>query len=208
MIQFLRGTQSQLNSSSQILSSGQPVFESDTGQLKIGNGSSRISELPYVGSIFASEGGDDGSSTYTRVSDSISYIDVTSNFRIVRWVVTTGINVVWLRTVVNSLDTEYDQMAYKASTDPSGSLSLTIKNSDTNPYLYNTIPYAHMDVYDRNNGSGYSSWCTNASFITSQEYVPNSSSINYNAMFYTPRSQSNSDRIGVQYVVILYTIQI
>ena len=207
MIQFLRGTQSQLNSSSQILSSGQPVFESDTGQLKIGNGSSRISELPYVGSIFASEGGDESSSTYTRVSDSISYIDVTSNFRIVRWVVTTGINVVWLRTVVNSLDTEIGQMAYKTVTN-SGSLSLTIKNSDTTPYLYNNILYAHMDVYDRNNGSGYSSWCTRASFITSQEYVPNSSTIDYNAMFYTPRTQSNSDKIGVQYVVIFYTIQI
>lgn len=207
MIQFLRGTQSQLNSSSQILSSGQPVFESDTGQLKIGNGSSRISELPYVGSIFASEGGDESSSTYTRVSDSISYIDVTSNFRIVRWVMTTGINVAWLRTVVNSLDTEIGQMAYKTVTN-SGSLSLTIKNSDTTPYLYNNILYAHMDVYDRNNGSGYSSWCTRASFITSQEYVPNSSTIDYNAMFYTPRTQSNSDKIGVQYVVIFYTIQI
>lgn len=208
MIQFLRGTQSQLNSSSQILSSGQPVFESDTGQLKIGNGSSRISELPYVGSIFASEGGDSGSnSTYTRVDDSLSYIDITPNFRIVRWVWSTGINVAWLGTVVNSLDTEIGQMAYKTVTD-NGSLSLTIKNSYTNPYLYNTIPYAHMDVYDRYNGLDYSSWCTKASFITSQEYVPNSSTINYNAMFYTPRTQSNSDRIGVQYVVIFYTIQI
>lgn len=207
MIQFLRGTQSQLNSSSQILSSGQPVFESDTGQLKIGNGSSRISELPYVGSIFASEGGDGGSSTYTRVSDSISYIDVTSNFRIVRWVMTTGINVAWLGTVVNSLDTELGQMAYKTVTD-SGQLSVTIKNSETNPYLYNNIPYAHLDVYDRYNGSGYSSWCTRASFITSQEYVPNSSTIDYNAMFYTERNSSNSDVIGVQYVVIFYTIQI
>lgn len=207
MIQFLRGTQSQLNSSSQILSSGQPVFESDTGQLKIGNGSSRISELPYVGSIFASEGGDSSNSTYTKVDDTLSYIDVTPNFRIVRWVWSTGINAVWLGTVVNSLDTASGQMAYKTVTD-NGSLSLTIKNSHTNPYLYNTIPYAHMDVYDRHNGSGYSSWCTRASFITSQKYVPNSSRIDYNAMFYTPRSQSNSDKIGVQYVVIFYTIQI
>ena len=78
MIQFLRGTQSQLNSSSQILSSGQPVFESDTGQLKIGNGSSRISELPYVGSIFSSSSswqsatftnGENGSCIYTDLDD-------------------------------------------------------------------------------------------------------------------------------------------
>lgn len=208
MIQFLRGTQTQLNSSSQVFAARQPIFESDSGQLKIGNGSSRYSSLPYVGSIFESSGGDSSTSTYTRVNNSISYIDVTSNFRIVRWVLSTGINVAWLGTVVNSLDTSIGQMAYKADTTGSGNLSLTIKNSETNPYLYNNIPYAHLDVYDRYNGSGYSSWCTRASFITSQEYVPNSSTIDYNAMFYTERNSSNSDVIGVQYVVIFYTIQI
>lgn len=49
MIQFLRGTKSQLEASSIVLPAGQPVFESDTGQLKIGNGSSLIKLLPYVG---------------------------------------------------------------------------------------------------------------------------------------------------------------
>lgn len=49
MIQFSRGTQTQLNSSSQVFAAGQPIFESDSGQLKIGNGSSRYSSLPYVG---------------------------------------------------------------------------------------------------------------------------------------------------------------
>lgn len=52
MIQFMRGTKSQLNNNSSVIAAGQPVFESDTGQLKIGNGSSRYSALEYVGSIF------------------------------------------------------------------------------------------------------------------------------------------------------------
>ena len=50
MIQFLRGTQSQLQSSQQIFAAGQPIFESDTGQLKIGNGINNFAGLPYVGS--------------------------------------------------------------------------------------------------------------------------------------------------------------
>ena len=49
MIQFLRGTQSQLQSSQQIFAAGQPIFESDTGQLKIGNGINNFAGLPYVG---------------------------------------------------------------------------------------------------------------------------------------------------------------
>lgn len=54
MIQLLRGTQSQLNSYSTIIPDGQPVFERDTGQLKIGNGSSLYSALPYVGAVASS----------------------------------------------------------------------------------------------------------------------------------------------------------
>lgn len=49
MIQFLRGTQSQLQSSQQVFAAGQPIFESDTGQLKIGNGVNNFAGLPYVG---------------------------------------------------------------------------------------------------------------------------------------------------------------
>lgn len=49
MIQFLRGTSSQLQSSNQIFAAGQPIFESDSGQLKIGNGMSTFANLPYVG---------------------------------------------------------------------------------------------------------------------------------------------------------------
>ena len=49
MIQLLRGTKSQLDSYQTVIAEGQPVFEKDTGQLKIGNGSSIYSALPYVG---------------------------------------------------------------------------------------------------------------------------------------------------------------
>lgn len=49
MIQFLRGTASQLNSSQTIFSDGQPIFEKDSGQLKIGNGVDIFKNLPYVG---------------------------------------------------------------------------------------------------------------------------------------------------------------
>lgn len=49
MIQLLRGTKSQLDSYQTVIAEGQPIFEKDTGQLKIGNGSSIYSALPYVG---------------------------------------------------------------------------------------------------------------------------------------------------------------
>ena len=52
MIQFLRNTQSQLQSSQQIFAAGQLIFESDTGQLKIGNGSSIYSALLYIGKFY------------------------------------------------------------------------------------------------------------------------------------------------------------
>lgn len=49
MIQFLRGTKSTLESSQTIFSEGQPIFEKDTGRLKIGDGSSAYSALKYIG---------------------------------------------------------------------------------------------------------------------------------------------------------------
>ena len=56
-IQFLRGTKSTLSSSNQIFLAGQPVFESDSGQLKIGDGVNSFSNLPYVGEGLSSGGG-------------------------------------------------------------------------------------------------------------------------------------------------------
>ena len=58
MIQLLRGTKSQLETSQTVFADGQPVFEKDTGQLKIGNGIGNFASLPYVGS---------SSSSWTRI---------------------------------------------------------------------------------------------------------------------------------------------
>ena len=54
MIQFLRGTQAALNSSQQIFPEGQPIYEKDTHQLKIGDGVNSYSGLPYIGSSSSS----------------------------------------------------------------------------------------------------------------------------------------------------------
>ena len=70
MIQLLRGTQQQLNSYSTIIPDGQPVFEKDTGQLKIGNGTSMYSALPYVGAS--------GGSEYPKIH--VEYSEITSMF--------------------------------------------------------------------------------------------------------------------------------
>ena len=66
-IQFLRGTKSTLSSSNQIFLAGQPVFESDSGQLKIGDGVNSFSNLPYVGEGLSS--GLSGGSKYIDLSD-------------------------------------------------------------------------------------------------------------------------------------------
>lgn len=83
MIQFLRGTKSQLNSNSTVIAAGQPVFELDTGQLKIGTGNSRYSALEYVGSIFENTGGGGGDVTFGgSLPTSSGYIDFPGGLRI------------------------------------------------------------------------------------------------------------------------------
>lgn len=81
MIQFMRGTKSQLNNNSSIIAAGQPVFESDTGQLKIGNGSSRYSALEYVGSIFENTSSGGGEVTISGNSSN-GYVDFPGGLRI------------------------------------------------------------------------------------------------------------------------------
>ena len=79
-IQFLRGNASTLQSSQQVFLPGQPIFEQDTGKLKIGNGSDVYSALKYVG-----ESGGSSSFVPTLVSNdghSQHYIDLAKNLRI------------------------------------------------------------------------------------------------------------------------------
>ena len=67
MIQFLRGNKSQLEASQTIFGDGQPIFEKDTGQLKVGNGIDVFSSLPYVGNFF---------------KEHSQYVDITPSLRI------------------------------------------------------------------------------------------------------------------------------
>lgn len=85
MIQFLRGTQAALNSSQQIFPEGQPIYEKDTHQLKIGDGVNNYSGLPYIG------GSSGGQSDYPSERINISshpdlgtysyYFDLSDNLR-------------------------------------------------------------------------------------------------------------------------------
>ena len=77
MLQFLRGTSSQLSNSQTIFSDGQPVFERDSGQLKIGNGVDTFKNLPYVGA---------NSSSFQVSADwygmKVGYVDLSENSRL------------------------------------------------------------------------------------------------------------------------------
>lgn len=81
-IQFLRGNASTLNSSQQVFLPGQPIFEQDTGKLKIGNGSDVYSALSYIG-----ESGSGSSSSWNVVGNpnldnTPAYIQLSSNCRL------------------------------------------------------------------------------------------------------------------------------
>lgn len=49
-IQFLRGTKSAIAAENPVLLAGQPCVETDTGQMKVGNGTTAYNSLTYVGS--------------------------------------------------------------------------------------------------------------------------------------------------------------
>lgn len=48
-IQIKRGTKSALATNNPTLLAGQPCFETDTGQMKVGNGTNKWNDLPYIG---------------------------------------------------------------------------------------------------------------------------------------------------------------
>ncbi len=57
-IKFRRGTAAQWASSNPVLASGEPGFETDTGKIKFGNGTSAWATLPYGGGGTTTGGGD------------------------------------------------------------------------------------------------------------------------------------------------------
>ena len=158
MIQFLRGTQTQLNSSSQVFAAGQPIFESDSGQLKIGNGSSRYSSLPYVGA----NQGSSSSSKFVVVDDRTRYIDVTDSFRILYRVAsivseTTDIedrlSYVYFKTPAQGTWSEQEFRGQTPNTYQSSELK---DYSQIAPYIYDNIVFASASLqYDDNNLSKF-----------------------------------------------------
>lgn len=78
-IQFLRGNASTLQSSQQVFLPGQPIFEQDTGKLKIGNGSDVYSALSYVGE---SGGVSSQLEVISNEDDSQHYVDLSPSLRL------------------------------------------------------------------------------------------------------------------------------
>ena len=72
MIQFLRGTKSVLEDSSNVPAEGQPIYVTDTGLLKIGNGIDVFDDLPYQG-VFAEQ--------VHKTNSSIHWVNWISNHR-------------------------------------------------------------------------------------------------------------------------------
>lgn len=56
MLQFMRGESSVVSANDPVLAAGQPFYELDTNKLKIGNGTSRYSQLEYLGGSSSSSG--------------------------------------------------------------------------------------------------------------------------------------------------------
>ena len=48
VIQFKRGTASAITTANPTLAAGEPAFETDTGKVKIGDGTSDWTSLPYL----------------------------------------------------------------------------------------------------------------------------------------------------------------
>lgn len=149
MIQFLRGTKSQLEASNTIFGAGQPIFESDTGQLKIGNGSGNFASLPYVG---ASSGGS-LSGSYHVVDPRTAYIDVTENYRICIRRNLTTVDQDFLNNLKQNgkLTIQYEdgsgQLIYYTNTSINSSASTPIStNTALKPYLYDKAFHADIQV--------------------------------------------------------------
>lgn len=83
-MQFRRGTAARLAEVNEILLAGQPGFETDTGQVKVGNGTDRWVGLPYIGEGLTVNAGDVvglGDLAFINTSgDSADFLDGTGAF--------------------------------------------------------------------------------------------------------------------------------
>lgn len=210
MIQFLRGTQSQLNSSQQVFAAGQPVFESDTGQLKIGNGNSQFSSLPYVGSIFASEGGTGGSVdvSYTYVDPGLQYYDIGDNLRFIRF--------------FRNMD--YDTSYYTPSSSTIGSIGnyefryygvtgseyFQFKTlSPVSSYLYDTIldakvRFAGNYISGASGIDGNRGFVGFGSYIGYQKFNLSAQTVEYSVVVQLSKSPDTHNTFSLQFDIITY----
>ena len=153
MIQFLRGNKSQLEASQTIFGDGQPIFEKDTGQLKVGNGVDVFSSLPYVGASSSGGGGSITAGTYHSVDSRTAYIDVTENYRIIIRRNLTTIEQDDLNTIKqpgrltltypdgSQTEVFYRDLAYNRYTYTPISESTTISQ-----YLYDKVPFVSLQA--------------------------------------------------------------
>lgn len=83
-IQIKRGTKSALTTNNPLLLEGQPCFETNTGQLKIGDGVNKYNNLPYVGS---SSGASIFSGTVSTAASTAAKTTTIEDFKLVNEVV-------------------------------------------------------------------------------------------------------------------------
>lgn len=152
-IQFLRGTRSTLSSSNQIFLAGQPVFESDSGQLKIGDGVNSFNNLLYVGEGLSSGGGGVTAGTYHSVDSRTAYIDVTENYRIViRRGLTTitqdDLNTIQQhgRLTLTYPDGSQTEVLYRDNAYNRFTSTPVADNTTISQYLYDKVPFASLQA--------------------------------------------------------------
>ena len=104
MLQFMRGNSDSVSTSNPVLAAGQPFYELDSHKLKIGDGSSNYSDLPYVA------GGSSEVSCPFPVHSTMIFTDSTDPNSI--WVGTTWVKFAEGQTLIgmSSSDTEFNAL--------------------------------------------------------------------------------------------------
>ena len=143
MIQFLRGNASTLQSSQQVFLPGQPIFEQDTGQLKIGNGSDIYSALKYVGAS--------SSDIVTHELDNYGWVSDVGNIRFINY---------------RSYLSDYESPLGGGMTFNQNSATGWYTSNASYVYFYNDIPYLqNVDPTDVLNVSVSTSLLSAGNFI-------------------------------------------
>lgn len=177
MIQFMRGTKSQLNNNSSIIAAGQPVFESDTGQLKIGNGSSRYSALEYVGSIFENTSSGGGEVTFGGSGPLNTYVDFPGGLRL-----SYGVD----SCPTSSFSDNYGSIYFVGTTFAVGGIYLNSVKSRVLCYSLNLGKQSSSTIYDLN------------AFITSSQ-ITSSGGIQYRIAW--PGTSSQPSGLYVYFMI-------